>query len=80
MMYNRHAVAREVHVNLEAVGPKRQPEIEGVHRVFGREISSPAVRKDERTVRGEEWVYPRSHASKPIQVIRSAARHPPPPR
>src|SRR6516162_9271509 len=27
MMYNRHAVAREVHVNLEAVGPKRQPEI-----------------------------------------------------
>ena len=52
VMDHHDPVARQVHVELEAVGTVGQPLIEGCHRIFRREGAAAAVREDERAGRG----------------------------
>ena len=47
-MHHGHAVGRQVHVQLEAVGAGREPEVERRQRVFRTERASAAVREDQR--------------------------------
>jgi hypothetical protein len=48
-MHDGHAVARQVHVELEAVGAGREAQIERDERVLRAEGAAAAMREDERT-------------------------------
>ena len=48
------AVAREVHVELEAVGAEREAVVERRDRVLRRQRAAAAMREHERTRDGEE--------------------------
>jgi hypothetical protein len=48
MMDDDHAVTREVHVQLDAVGAKRQSVVERRNGVLGPQRRAAAVRKDQR--------------------------------
>jgi len=50
-MDHRNVVGREMHVELEAVGARRDPEIEACQRVLGTQGAAAAMREDERRVR-----------------------------
>jgi hypothetical protein len=47
-MHDDDAVAREVHVELKAVGAEREPVLEGRERVLGPQSRSAAMGVDER--------------------------------
>ena len=48
VMDDDDAVARQVHVELEAVGAERQAVVERRDRVLGRQRAAAAMREDER--------------------------------
>ena len=52
--HHRHAVGRQVHVELEAVGARAKAGLEGRQRVFGRERAAAAMREHARTPATEE--------------------------
>ena len=54
MMDDDHAVARQVDVELESVGPEREPVVERRNRILRRERAAAAMREHQRPRRGEE--------------------------
>ena len=51
------AVAREVHVELQAVGAGRKAAIEGRDRVFGADLAAAAVGEHERPRRAKRRMH-----------------------
>ncbi len=49
MMDDNRAVPREVHVQLEAIGPKRQTVVERLECILRRQRRAAAMGKDQRT-------------------------------
>jgi len=48
-MDDNHAVPREVHVQLETIGPKRETVVERLECVLRRQCGAAAMGKDQRT-------------------------------
>ena len=60
MMNDNNSVARQVHVELEAVGASSKSAIEGNQRIFRSELASAAMGEDKRAVRRERRMHEES--------------------